>query len=47
MISTGCDGSFRPSAARNQQNSVRDVDQLSQSQIIAISKAVQQAHHND
>ena len=39
----GCDGSFIPSAATNQQNSVRDVVQLSQNQIIAISEAIQQA----
>ena len=42
----GCDGSFSPSAATNQQNSVRDVVQLSQIQIIVISEAIQHAHHN-
>ena len=41
IISPGCDSSLRPSAAKNQQNSVRDVLQLSRSQIIAISEAIQ------
>ena len=40
IISAGYDDSFCPSAATNQQNSVRDVVQLSQFQIIAISEAV-------
>ena len=44
-ISPGCDGSVSPSAAKNQQNSVRDVVQ-SQIQVIAISEAIQQAYHN-
>ena len=47
IISSGCDGSFSPSAATNQQNSIRDVVQLSQSHIIAISEAIQQANHNN
>ena len=42
----GCDGSFSPSAATNQQNSVRD-DVYSQIQIIAISEAIQQVYHNN
>ena len=45
-ISPVCDGSFDPSAATNQQNSVSDVVQ-SQIQIIDISEAIQQAHHNN
>ena len=40
IILPGCDGSFSPSAATNQQNSVRYVVQLSQIQIIAISEAI-------
>ena len=32
---------------KNQQNSVRDVVQLSRIQIIAISQAIQQAYHNN
>ena len=44
---TGCGKSFRPSAATNQQKSVRDVVQLSQIQIIATSEAIQQVHHNN
>ena len=47
IFSPGCDGSSSPSAATNQQNSVRDIVQLSQIQIIAISEAIQQAHHNN
>ena len=38
---------FNPSAATNQQNSVRDVFQLSQNQTFAIFEANQQAHHNN
>ena len=34
-------------SATNQQNSVRNVVQLSQIQIIAISEAIQQVHHNN
>ena len=45
-ISQVCDGSFNRCAETNQQNSVRDV-QLSQIQIIAISEAIQQAHHSN
>ena len=37
-------GSSSTSAAINQQNSVRDVVQLSQIQIIAISEAIQQVY---
>ena len=47
IISPVCDGSFSRSAATNQQNSVRHVVQLSQIQIIAISEATQQVHHNN
>ena len=47
IISPGCDGSFSPSAATNQQNSLKDVVQLSRIQIITISEAIQQAHHNN
>ena len=43
-ISPGRDSSFSPSAATNQQNSVRDVVQLSQIQTIAISEAINQVH---
>ena len=46
IISPGCDSWFRPSAATNQQNSVIFVVQLSQSEIIVVSGAIQQAHHN-
>ena len=47
IISPGCHGTFSPSAATNQQNGVRDVVQLSQIQIIAISETIQQVHHNN
>ena len=43
-ISPSRDSSFSPSAATNQQNSVRDVVQLSQIQTIAISEAIKQVH---
>ena len=46
IISPLFDNSFSPSAAKNQENSVRDVVQLSQSQIIPISEAIQLVHHN-
>ena len=46
IISPGFDGSFSPSAAANQPNSVRDVVH-SQIQIIAISEAIQQAYNNN
>ena len=39
--------SFSPSAATNQQNSVRDVVQVSQIQISAISEAIQQVLHKN
>ena len=45
ILSQGCDGSFSPSAATNPQNSVRDVVQLSQTQIIAISSY--KVYHNN
>ena len=45
IVSTGCDGSSSPIAATNQQNSVRNVAQLSQIQIIAIFEAIQEAHN--
>ena len=44
IISPGCDGSFSPSAAKNFQNSVRDVAMLFRIQIIATFEAIQQAH---
>ena len=46
IISPGCGDSFSPSAATDQQNSVRDVVQ-SQIQIISISEAIEQVHHNN
>ena len=46
IVSPGYDGSFSPSVETNRQNSVRDVVQ-SQIQNIAISEAIQQAHHNN
>ena len=46
IISPRFDGSFNPTAAKNQQNSVGDVVQLSQIQIIAISEATQHVYHN-
>ena len=47
IVSPACDGSSSTMAATNQQNSVTDVVLLSQIQIIAISEAIQQAHHNN
>ena len=45
-ISPRCDSSFSPSAATKQQNNDRNFVQLSQTQIIAISEPIQQAHYN-
>ena len=46
IFSLCCDRPFSPSTATNQQNSVRNVVQLSQIPMMTISEAIQQASFN-